>query len=406
MKAREQPARTHLGGLVLALAVGLAGCGHSTMSGTVIDGEAHYAIRAAALFHNGVATQTDQHGRFVLKQPDLTKALYVRAVGYRPMSVSLQTGELPAVRLERFQVRGIYLSHTALGLADVRARVLNWVDGERLNTLVLDLKDEGGRMSFYNSAPEAGRMGAFGQVRFEDFRAFLEDLHRRRVYVIGRISVFQDGLLAKHKPHFRPKAKGTETRFWLDPFRKEVWNYSLAVARDAAAAGVDEIQFDHVRFPTEWEIPAAQYAKRNTEANRLRCLTGCLKQARQELEPLHASFSVEGTPWFRLLAHTEAGRYVESLGGLADCMVVCVLPEENVDSLRSGYSGDGKKLRVLVRLTDRNNVVLPGRSVVDQARGLIAACEGAGVGGWILSDPASQYAFSKAVLAEILAPPH
>lgn len=404
MNRREQALGMPLGGILLTLAVALAGCGDSPVSGTVIDGEAQYPIQHAELFHNGVATQSDLRGRFVLKRPDPAQALYVRAVGYRPMSVPLQTGELPAVRLERFQMRGIYLSYTALGRSDVRARVLNWLDGDILNTLVLDLKDEGGRMSFYNSAPEAGQMGAFGDVRFEDFRAFLRDRHRSGVYVVGRISVFQDGLLAKHKPQLRPKAKGTGTRYWLDPFRKEVWDYSLAVAREAAAAGVDEIQFSHVRFPTQWELPAARYAKRNTEANRLRCLAGFLTRARQELAPLNTNFSLEDTVPFPSLTPDEAGRYARRLGGMADGIIVRVLPGESLDSLRSRYGGEAGKLRVLVRFPD-HDYVAPGRSSAEQARGLINACEAARWGGWIIADPTSQYAFSKGVLAEMLGSP-
>ena len=35
---------------------------------------------------------------------------------------------------------------------------------------------------------------------------------------------------------------------WVDPFRPEVWEYNIDLAREAALKGFDEVQFDAVRF--------------------------------------------------------------------------------------------------------------------------------------------------------------
>ena len=40
----------------------------------------------------------------------------------------------------------------------------------------------------------------------------------------------------------------------MDPFREEVWDYNIAIAREAVRKGFDEVQFDYVRFPTDGQL--------------------------------------------------------------------------------------------------------------------------------------------------------
>ena len=62
-------------------------------------------------------------------------------------------------------------------------------------------------------------------------------------------------LLATGRPDLAVKTrsgaiwKDREGLAWTDPFRKEVWDYNIALALEAAEHGFDEIQFDYVRFP-------------------------------------------------------------------------------------------------------------------------------------------------------------
>ena len=52
---------------------------------------------------------------------------------------------------------------------------------------------------------------------------------------------------------------------WSDPFQKEVWDYNIDVAVEAARNGFDEIQFDYLRFPDE---PGLVFSKPNNETER------------------------------------------------------------------------------------------------------------------------------------------
>jgi hypothetical protein len=129
-------------------------------------------------------------------------------------------------------------------------------------------------------------------VLVEDFDGLLAGLTARGVYTIARVVAFKDPVLAHHRPELavidaqtgRPWLDN-EGLAWVDPFREEAWNYLIAVAKEAAAKGFDEVQFDYLRFPSEGRLGAARYARPNTRATRLGAITGFLARTRRELGP-------------------------------------------------------------------------------------------------------------------------
>lgn len=52
---------------------------------------------------------------------------------------------------------------------------------------------------------------------------------------------------------------------WIDPSKKEAWDYSIDIAVEAARNGFDDIQ-SHVRFP---DAKGIVYSIANTEQNRV-----------------------------------------------------------------------------------------------------------------------------------------
>ncbi|MCX8089393.1 MAG: hypothetical protein N3I86_00430 [Verrucomicrobiae bacterium] len=388
--------------LSLTLAISLLGAGCKEYRGTVVDAETQRTIANATVYHDGKVARSDFRGEFSFKHFNPSKPVLARAAGYRrAWTKPTERGQLK-LELQPLELRGIYLSHKALGLAEVRARVLGWLDGERLNTLVVDIKDEHGRMTFYNGAPEAGRIGAFGTVRFDDIQAFLRDMHRRNIYVVGRISVFQDALLAKHQPQWRPRSKGRGNLFWLDPFRKQVWAYNIAVAREAAAIGFDEIQFDHMRFPNERELPQAAYSRRDTDSNRTRHLAAFLARAGKELLPFNVSVSLRMPDLAAAGKPGEMAGVPESWRAPVDCLVTRVSGVEDFEAAMKAAGREGKKrLRVWLECGGQGD--LPAsRLWLARTAELINACEAARIGGWVLDDPSARYDDSLAVLRELI----
>lgn len=135
--------------------------------------------------------------------------------------------------------RGIYLTS---GLAASRERLQRYVDQLRqhgLNTLVIDVKDNSGVVAYPSEVGLATEIGA-RRVRFH-LTELVDWLHERDIYLIARQVVFNDPKLAEHIDS--PIAP------WVDPSNPTALDYNLSIAREVAAAGVDELQFDYIRYP-------------------------------------------------------------------------------------------------------------------------------------------------------------
>jgi hypothetical protein len=86
----------------------------------------------------------------------------------------------------------------------------------------------------------------------------LEYLNKKNIYVIGRISVFQDPYFIKMKPHLAVKRASDGKNWgdrkgigWLDAGGRESWDYVVAIARESHRVGFDELNFDYIRFPSD-----------------------------------------------------------------------------------------------------------------------------------------------------------
>ena len=132
--------------------------------------------------------------------------------------------------------------------------------------MVIDIKDYSGYVSYRTGIPEVVASGAEGEIRVLRPNALLKILHDRGIYVIGRITVFQDPILAKAHPEWAVQDMNTGKTWrdnkgiaWLDAAAKPVWDYHVALARDALARGFDEINFDYIRFPSDGNLRATKY---------------------------------------------------------------------------------------------------------------------------------------------------
>jgi hypothetical protein len=133
-----------------------------------------------------------------------------------------------------------------------------------INSLVIDLKDDTGTVSYQTSVPLAREIGS-GSNRIPDLKALVTRLKQEKIYLIGRIVVFKDPLLAKKHPELAVldknggKWKDRKGMTWVDPNSHQVWQYNLDIAKEAAAIGFSEIQFDYVRFLSDGLIRNCVY---------------------------------------------------------------------------------------------------------------------------------------------------
>ena len=187
------------------------------------------------------------------------------------------------------EVRGV---HVTIGLASLPGKLEDYVDLERdgLTSIELDVKDENGQIGFTRPAmPLANASGAARD--FYDARRAARLVHERGLYLVGRIVVFEDPILAGSRPDLAVRRQdGSVWRDgaglgWTNPYDRRVWKYNVDVATAAAKAGFDEILFDYVRFPSDGDVSSAQYANPRSLA-KSKAIPAFLRYARGRLDPM------------------------------------------------------------------------------------------------------------------------
>jgi hypothetical protein len=91
---------------------------------------------------------------------------------------------------------------------------------------------------------------------------FIETLHDNDIYVIARITAFQDPYLAKLNPDWAVKKNSDKNINWkdgkgisyIDAGNKEMWKYLVDLGQESYAIGFDEINYDYIRFPSDGDM--------------------------------------------------------------------------------------------------------------------------------------------------------
>ncbi len=162
-------------------------------------------------------------------------------------------------------VRAIYLSGWVAGTKNLRDRLINIIEESELNSIVIDIKDSTGKISFNIDDPLIKELNS-AENRISNIRELTNLLHSKGIYIIGRISVFQDAYLTSIKPEWAIKKlrdggvwKDKKGLSFLDPMNQEVRDYTLAVALGAYEVGFDELNFDYIRYPSDGDIKDIDY---------------------------------------------------------------------------------------------------------------------------------------------------
>jgi len=161
-------------------------------------------------------------------------------------------------------VRGIYLTAYSAGNDSFRQSIIEKMSLGKINTVVIDIKDYSGYI-LYDSQLEVLKEIDAVRVRMADVKKIIEEFHEKNIYVIARQTVFQDPVLARAKPDLAVKTTGGNTWYdknglsWVDPGKKDVWEYNLAIAKEATELGFDEINFDYMRYPSDGNMTIVDY---------------------------------------------------------------------------------------------------------------------------------------------------
>ena len=256
--------------------------------GKVIDAQTKKPIAGAVVVAGDQAQRTDKEGAFRLEGSG--QPLKVKVAGYkrRELAAAELVNPQTEISLEPFKVTGLYLTVYGIAVPRIREAAVAALEKNNMNALVIDVKGDRGFIPFKVDLPLAAEVGAQKTILVKDIKSTLAALKEKNLYLIARIVVFKDDLLAQARPEFAVRTKGggvfkdRERLRWVDPFRREVWDYNIAIAKIAAEVGFDEVQFDYVRFPDNRGVGFSQPANENS---RTEAITGFLEAASKALTP-------------------------------------------------------------------------------------------------------------------------
>ncbi|MBS3903596.1 MAG: hypothetical protein KGZ30_04475 [Anaplasmataceae bacterium] len=171
-------------------------------------------------------------------------------------------------------IKAIYLTGWSAGLSSRVENVKRLAKEGLINAVVIDVKDYSGYLSYETDIKLAEQVGAHDELRIVRPNALIKELHDAGLYVIGRISVFQDPKLASGRPDLALKNqdntlwRDNKGLAWLDPAAQPVWDYVIDIGEDAVNRGFDELNYDYIRFPSDGNLEAIVYPYWNESSSR------------------------------------------------------------------------------------------------------------------------------------------
>ena len=212
----------------------------------------------------------------------------LRALDFTPQQKVKEYPENPRVK-----VKGAYL--TVYSASGSRLdKMIEMTKNTGLNAFVIDVKDDNGNMLFYTQAAEKYAPEANKLTPIKDVEAFMKKLKENNIYTIARIVTFKDPIYTEQHPERAILDKRTGQAHmqkdglrWASAYDRQLWEYDVAVAKEAAKVGFNEIQFDYVRFPDSGGgklDPYLDYRNVNNET-KPQAIQNFLKYAYQELSP-------------------------------------------------------------------------------------------------------------------------
>ncbi len=251
---------------------------------------------------------------------------------------------------KNFEVRGVYCTHTVAGSGYI-FRIAKEMKKINMNSFVIDAKDMDGHLAYKSNIPLAKEIGATSDKSpIRNLRKLVEMLHKDGYHVIMRQTLFHDELLGAKKPQYAPISKSTGKPWkeisavvWVDPSKKEVQDYHLAISKELAEMGVDEIQYDYVRFPAWGNTKDAKYSFDEKKIKKHEIITNFLKKQRENLAPYKVLISADVygvVAWDQDIDTNVTGQKIADMSKYLDAISPMLYPSHFFPPF-DGYSNPG-----------------------------------------------------------------
>ncbi len=386
---------------------------YARVTGTVLDaaGEPIANARIVAGSEIGI---TRNDGTFLIDGVSGVTEVAVSASGFRDVSVPVVNGVASAATLERMLIRAAYLNQFGITSDRLLDNMIDIINSTELNALVLDIKQD---TIYYDSQVDFFRDVPGMVLDLYDPVPLIERLHADGIYVIARLVVFQDPLVADHYPEYAVKDerdggswRNADGVAWVNAFNEPLWDANIELALEAAALGFDEIQYDYVRFPSDGDLTVADFGPDYSQEARENAITGFIARSAEALRPTGAKLAIDAFGIIGLWDDDQGiGQRLVQLAPLVDYLCLMIYPSHyELGNIRSapGHPNDYPGESITESLERAAELVpehvdkfrpwlqdftqpLPGFAEYgpDEVREQIDAAEAFGGTGWLLWNP-------------------
>ena len=224
---------------------------------------------------------------------------------------SSSSSEIAPVLHQQEIIKAVYLTSWSASKDNHIDYIIDIAKTTEINAVVIDIKDFSGYVAYDTAVPGVEKYDA-KQIRISDIDFLIQKFHKEGIYIIARITVFQDPVLARARPdlaiHSKSKLSFSPSSVlsfsslwfdnmelaWIDPAARESWDYNIAIAKDAVEHGFDEINFDYVRFPSDGNLHDMSFPFWDGKVPKHWIIREFYKHLRQELPATKISIDLFG----------------------------------------------------------------------------------------------------------------
>jgi hypothetical protein len=267
------------------------------LAGTVKDSAGNPIVGAVVRVGDN-STTTGADGSYKLGGVPESGTIVVRRVGYAEVETEIPADLRADITMTPYLVKAIYVSAHIAALDDEWAKKVEIADTTEVNAIVLDLKDSTGTVFYDTTVPLAHEIGAVDPK--VDAQARLKEMHDKGIYAIARIVVFEDPILAEAKADWAIHDLSTGGLWttwnglaWVNAHERNVWQYNIDLAVEAANMGFDEIQLDYIRFPSDGLLENVDYGDQFADETRLQAISGFLSEMQKAIAPTGSLLAID-----------------------------------------------------------------------------------------------------------------
>ena len=290
---RRKCRRLRCGVLAAVLAAGLClgGC-----QGKNVETMAAFAEKEGTEDGTGAADSVD--GEFGMSNESGAETTVDGDTAANPGASTGSVEDAATVKeLNRVKVKGIYVSGPMAGTAGMD-NLIALVDRTELNALVIDVKNDDGYLTCELDVPLAEQIGSEKHY-IKDLPALVQTCKEKNIYLIARVVAFKDPILAEKMPEWSlHNSDGSIFRdksglAWVNPYRKEVWEYLASVGEAAIKAGFDEVQYDYVRFSTDSRMKQVDFGDSTKGRTKTEAISGFTLYASERIHAAGGRISAD-----------------------------------------------------------------------------------------------------------------